>query len=85
MTNFCNFIDFKTGDVNWEWLANILGEKITNNDEQQTRVRKLRIAKDYAMYVARQDLEHLFGKIGSKIFQIQRMDNIIKTLKLWEV
>lgn len=70
MTNFCNFIDFKTGDVNWEWLANTLGEKITNNDEVQTRVRnQLRIAKDYAMYVARQDLEHLFGSAIASWFK----------------
>ena len=53
MTNFVNFIDFKTGDVNWEWLANTLGEKITNNDVEITSYEKK--IKKYVTLSKRQD------------------------------
>ena len=62
MTNFVNFIDFKTGDVNWDWLENTLGAKIKDGSDVQKRVRaQLSIAKDYAFAIARKDLEGLFG------------------------
>jgi hypothetical protein len=62
MTNFINFIDFKTGDVNWQWLENTLGSKIADHSDTQKRVRaQLAIAKDYAIGIARKDLEGLYG------------------------
>lgn len=62
MTNFINFIDSRTMDVDWPKLENSLFLKINMNRETKNRIcAQLSIAKDYALRIARKDLESLYG------------------------